>query len=61
MKADRDSMAIAALQYLLDEGFIKCGFIDGEPSVFITTDLKSVHKALGNICVDDDSANWWKK
>jgi len=53
----RDEQAIKALQYLLDEGFISLGYIDGQPSVFLTTSLRDAQKAiLGHA----DSADWWK-
>jgi len=54
----KDEQAIKALQYLLDEGFVSLGYIDGQPSVFLTTSLADVHKAiLGHA---KDSADWWK-
>jgi len=54
----KDEQAIKALQYLLDEGFVSLGYIDGQPSVFLTTSLADAHKAiLGHA---KDSADWWK-
>ena len=54
----KDEQAIKALQYLLDEGFISLGYIDGQPSVFLTTSLADAQKAiLGHA---KDSADWWK-
>jgi len=53
----KDQKACKALQYLLDEGFVSLGYIDGEPSVFLTTSLADAQKAiLGHA----DSADWWK-
>jgi hypothetical protein len=53
-----DEQACKALSYLLSEGFISLGYIDGQPSVFLTTSLADAHKAiLGHA---KDSADWWK-
>jgi len=53
----KDEQAITDLQYLLDEGFVSLGYIDGQPSVFLTTSLRDAQKAiLGHV----DSADWWK-
>jgi hypothetical protein len=54
-----DDQAIQALQYLLDEGFISLGYIDGKPSVYLTTTVTEAQKAMK--CVTKDSADWWKK
>jgi hypothetical protein len=54
----KDEQAIKALQYLLDEGFISLGYIDGQPSVFLTTSLADAHKAILGLA--KDSADWWK-
>lgn len=55
----KDEQAIKALQYLLDEGFISLGYIDGEASVFLTTSLADAQKAI--LAHIPDSADWWKK
>jgi hypothetical protein len=55
----RDDQACQALQYLLDEGFIALGYIDGKPSVHLTTSLGDAQKAILKI-VSKDSADWWK-
>ena len=54
----KDEQAIKALQYLLDEGFISLGYIDGQPSVFLTTSLADAQKAILGLA--KDSADWWK-
>lgn len=54
-----DEQAIKALQYLLDEGFISLGYIDGKPSVHLTTSLRDAHKAIKSLA--KDTADWWKK
>jgi hypothetical protein len=54
-----DDQAIKALQYLLDEGFISLGYIDGQPSVFLTTSLREAQKAI--LAYIPDGADWWKK
>jgi len=54
----RDEQAIKALQYLLDEGFVSLGYIDGQPSVFLTTSLRDAQKAILGLA--KDSADWWK-
>ena len=54
----RDEQAIKALQYLLDEGFVSLGYIDGQPSVFLTTSLRDAQKAI--LGLSKDSADWWK-
>jgi hypothetical protein len=55
----KDEQACQALQYLLDEGFISLGYIDGKPSVHLTTSLADAQKAILKI-VSNDSADWWK-
>ena len=55
---NKDEQAIKALQYLLDEGFISLGYIDGQPSVFLTTSLADAQKAILGLA--KDSADWWK-
>ena len=54
----KDDQAVKALQYLLDEGFISLGYIDGQPSVFLTTSLADAQKAILGLA--KDSADWWK-
>lgn len=54
-----DDQAIKALQYLLDEGFISLGYIDGKPSVYLTTSLCEAQKAIKSMA--KDNADWWKK
>ena len=62
---NRDEEAVKALQYLLDEGFIVAGFKEGHPALFLTTELKEVHKAIKHrpehlrYKVHED-ADWWK-
>jgi hypothetical protein len=55
-----DDQAIQALQYLLDEGFISFGYLDGEPSVFLITSLEEAQKAIKAKSLNDPS-DWWKK
>jgi len=54
-----DKQAIKALQYLLDEGFISLGYINGKPSVHLTTTIRGAQKAIKAMA--KDSADWWKK
>ena len=54
----KDEQAIKALQYLLDEGFIALGYIDGKPSVHLTTSRGDAQKAILGLA--KDSADWWK-
>jgi len=56
---NKDDQACKALSYLLDEGFISLGYIDGQPSVFLTTSLADAQKAI--LGLSKDSAAWWKK
>jgi hypothetical protein len=55
----KDEQACKALQYLLDEGFISLGYIDGKPAVDLTTSLADAHKAI--LAQNPDVADWWKK
>ena len=55
----KDDQACQALQYLLDEGFIALGHIDGKPSVHLTTSLHEAQKAIKSLA--KDNADWWKK
>jgi hypothetical protein len=55
----KDEQACKALQYLLDEGFISLGYIDGKPAVHLTTSLADAQKAI--LAHIPDSADWWKK
>jgi hypothetical protein len=62
----KDDQVIVALQYLLDEGFITCGKLDGEPALFLTTDLSEVHKTLRAMATreskkETSKADWWKE
>ena len=54
----KDEQACKVLQYLLDEGFISLGYIDGEPAVHLTTSLAEAQKAILGLA--KDSADWWK-
>jgi len=54
-----EDQAIQALQYLLDEGFISLGYIDGKPSVYLTTSVEEAQKVIKTMA--KDSADWWKK
>lgn len=56
---NKDQKACKALQYLLDEGFISLGYIDGEPAVHLTTSLREAQKAIQAHI--PDGADWWKK
>lgn len=55
---EKDSEAIRALQYLLDEGFIVPGFRDGEPTLFLTTDLSEAQTAIKAKIRRDPSEDW---
>jgi hypothetical protein len=55
----KDEQACKALQYLLDEGFISLGYIDGKPAVHLTTSLADAQKAILKLA-SKDSADWWK-
>jgi hypothetical protein len=55
----KDEQACKALQYLLDEGFISLGYIDGKPAVYLTTSLAEAQKAI--LAQNPDVADWWKK
>jgi len=57
----KDEQAIQALQYLLDEGFIAAGYRDGEPALFLTTNIQEVHNTLRQRFAKQDEADWWKK
>jgi hypothetical protein len=54
-----EDQIIQALQYLLDEGFISLGYIDGKPSVYLTTSVSEAQKAIKSLA--KDTADWWKK
>jgi len=58
MSKDNDSEALAALQYLLDEGFIVPGLRDGEPALFLTTELKEAQSAIKARVAPDPSEKW---
>jgi hypothetical protein len=55
----KDDQACQALQYLLDEGFISLGYIDGKPSVYLTTTVSEAQKVIKSMA--KDTADWWKK
>lgn len=54
----REQECIKAIQYLLDEGFIVAGLKDGEPALFLTTNLSKAQKAI-RVKVNDP-ADYWK-
>jgi len=56
----KDEQAIQALQYLLDEGFIAAGYRDGEPALFLTTELSEAQEAI-KAKIKEDPADYWKK
>lgn len=58
MGKDNDSEALSALQYLLDEGFIVPGFRDGEPTLFLTTELSEAQTAIKARVAPDPSEKW---
>lgn len=55
---NKESEALSALQYLLDEGFIVPGFRDGEPALFLTTDLSEAQTAIKARVAIDPSEKW---
>jgi hypothetical protein len=55
----KDEQACKALQYLLDEGFISLGYINGKPAICLTTSLREAQKAI--LAHVPDVADWWKK
>ena len=42
----REEQAIQAIQYLYDEGFIVAGYRDGEPALFLATELSEAQEAI---------------
>jgi len=42
----KNEKIIFAIQYLLDEGFIEIGYKNGEPAVFLSTDIKDAQAAI---------------
>jgi len=52
-----EAEALKAIDYLYREGFIVLGYRDGEPAVFLATDLKTAQKAIR---AKNDPADWWK-
>ena len=56
----KEEQAIQALQYLLDEGFIAAGYRDGEPALFLTTELSEAQEAI-KAKIKPDPADYWKK
>lgn len=55
-----EAEALKAIDYLYREGFLVLGYRDGEPAVFLATDLKDAQKAIKAVG-EKDSADWWKK
>ena len=55
-----EAEALKAIDYLYREGFLVLGYRDGEPAVFLATDLKEAQKAIKAVG-EKDSADWWKK
>lgn len=58
-RENAEDKVIKALQYLLDEGFVSLGYIDGKPSVYLTTSVSEAQKAIKSLA--KDTADWWKK
>lgn len=54
----KEQKVLSALQYLLDEGFIVPGFRDGEPTLFLTTELSEAHKAISKK-TEKHNEDWW--
>ena len=55
-----ESEALKAIDYLYREGFLVLGYRDGEPAVFLATDLKEAQMAIKAVA-EKDPADWWKK
>jgi hypothetical protein len=55
----KEDQVVRTLQYLLDEGFISLGYIDGKPSVYLTTSVSEAQKVIKSMA--KYSADWWKK
>ncbi len=51
--------ALKAIDYLYQEGFLVLGYRDGEPTVFLATDLKDAQKAIRGVA-NKDGSDWWK-
>ena len=57
----KEEQAIQALQYLPDEGFIAAGYRDGEPALFLTTELSEAQEAMRfRLKRRVDPSDWWK-
>ena len=54
-----ESEALKAIDYLYREGFLVLGYRDGEPAVFLATDLREAQRAMKAV-VREDPADWWK-
>lgn len=54
-----EAEALRAIDYLYREGFIVLGYRNGQPAVFLATDLKTAQKAI-KAKVAEDPADWWK-
>ena len=59
-KMNRDHQAIKAIQYLYDEGFIVAGYRDGEPALFLATELSEAQEAI-KAKTKEDPSDYWKK
>jgi len=46
LEGDDEGQVLSVLQYLLDEGFLVPGFRDGEPAIFLTTDIEEAQEAV---------------
>lgn len=55
-----EDQVIQAIQYLWDEGFIVAGYRDGEPSLFLATELGEAQEAI-KAKIKEDPADFWKK
>ena len=55
-----EAEALKAIDYLYREGFLVLGYCNGEPAVFLATDLKEAQRAIKAV-VREDPADWWKK
>jgi hypothetical protein len=55
-----ESEAIKAIDYLYREGFLVLGYRNGEPAIFLATDLREAQRAIKTV-MREDPADWWKK
>ena len=53
-------MLFRSIDYLYREGFLVLGYRDGEPAIFLATDLRDAQRAMKAV-VSSDPADWWKK